>query len=215
MRSGQATAAPVASGSPTPIAPPVSCSQSCGGAARPSPRDHVHAVGVRLVADDRPLGQRRRDRGRERGAGERRRSGASGPRRRRRPAPSAPTLVGELRPARRPASSRPVGQHVDLAALGDEVARLAGIGEERHRRAWRRRARGGGARRAAARPSPRSTGSSRSAGCRRRARCGRRTSRRTAGRRCRRRCGPPRAAARAASPTRRAAGRPARRSAAP
>ena len=29
-RSGQATAAPVASGRPTPIAPPVSCSQSCG-----------------------------------------------------------------------------------------------------------------------------------------------------------------------------------------
>ena len=32
LRSGQATAAPVASGRPLPMAPPVSASQSCGGA---------------------------------------------------------------------------------------------------------------------------------------------------------------------------------------
>ena len=57
--------------------------------------------------------------------------------------------------------------------------------------------------------------SSRSAGCRRRARCGRRTSRRAAGRRCRRRCGRPRRAAHAAAPTAEQQGRPARRSAAP
>jgi len=43
-RSGQATAAPIAIGSPCPIAPPVTVSQSCGGApavALPSPRPEV------------------------------------------------------------------------------------------------------------------------------------------------------------------------------
>ena len=133
------------------------------------------------------------------GAGQR--AGRARPARRRRSdAASAPTSSAS-------AAQRALGvvttgrQHVHLAALGDEVARLAGVGEERDRRDRVDEHEVAQPGQLAARPSPRSTRSSRRAGCRRRARCGRRTSRRTAGRRCRRRRGRPRAAARGASPT--------------
>src|SRR5829696_3575181 len=44
FRSGQATAAPVASGSPIPIAPPVTSNQSCGGAPRVFEKNAALAV---------------------------------------------------------------------------------------------------------------------------------------------------------------------------
>src|SRR5215211_7475560 len=44
FRSGQATAAPVASGSPIPMAPPVTSNQSCGGAPRVFEKNAALAV---------------------------------------------------------------------------------------------------------------------------------------------------------------------------
>ena len=105
MRSGQATAAPVASGSPTPIAPPVSCSQSCG--AHPAvaadmctllvfdssltiaPSGSVAATAAASVAPVSAAGRALRGGGVDDG-------------------PVGADLVGQLRPARRLASSRPV-----------------------------------------------------------------------------------------------------------
>ena len=65
LRSGHATAAPTASGSPVPIAPPGFVSQSCG--AEFLRRGQQAATrGDRLVDDDRLLGQQRGDDGRQR-----------------------------------------------------------------------------------------------------------------------------------------------------
>ncbi len=60
-RSGHATAAPVASGMPKPMEPPVSVSQSWRGRAGGRAR-RPDAAGLRLVGDDRALGQECTDR---------------------------------------------------------------------------------------------------------------------------------------------------------
>src|SRR5215475_9421437 len=62
LRSGQAIAAPVATGVEKPIEPPMFCSQSCGAAA---------AVGDGFVDDDRVLRDRAGDRLGDRGVIER------------------------------------------------------------------------------------------------------------------------------------------------
>ncbi len=65
LRSGQATAAPVASGMPMPIEPPMFWSQSCGrGRARR--REEAAAGRDRLVDDDRILGKQGAERRAER-----------------------------------------------------------------------------------------------------------------------------------------------------
>ena len=61
-RSGHAMAAPAASGSPWPMAPPVSVSRSSAAGPRPS-RTQPQARRVRLVADDGALRQQRADDG--------------------------------------------------------------------------------------------------------------------------------------------------------
>ena len=75
---------------------------------------------------------------------ERAASAASGREPRRRPAPAraAPSASASASsaPARRP---RAAGEHVHLAAVGHEAARLAGVGEERHRRLRADQRRGG------------------------------------------------------------------------
>ena len=65
LRSGQATAAPVATGMPMPIEPPMFESQSCG-AASAGRREEAAAGRHRLVDDDRILRQQCRERGAER-----------------------------------------------------------------------------------------------------------------------------------------------------
>ena len=170
-RSGQATAAPVASGHAhadraagerEPVVP--------GGAGGGAGGEEARRCGPR-----RPRSRPR----------------AAARRRRRRPSAASRSPVGDLgpaggreqrrrRPARRAASARaasgadrrrrPGGEHVDLAALGHEVARLVRVGEERHRRPGvdehqvaepaelhrRRTRRGRPSRSTAGRPAPRS-----------------------------------------------------------
>ena len=131
-RSGQATAAPVASGRPTPIAPPVNCSQSCG--AQPAVAavmctllvlDSSHTIvpsrivaataAARLAPVSAPLG-------RAGGA-----AGSAGP------SASVPDELGHgLQRAGGVVPSG--GQHVHLAPVGHEVAGPARVGEERDRR---------------------------------------------------------------------------------
>ena len=134
-RSGQATAAPTATGSPCPIAPPVSVSQSCRGAPAVFGGEH-RARGAALVGDDRALGQDRADGlgdllgGRARPVG---RGGAA----RRAPARGLGAARAERvreRLERADHVGRRWRQVVHLAAVGHEVARLARVGEERHGR---------------------------------------------------------------------------------
>ena len=133
-RSGQATAAPMATGRPWPIAPPVSVQpvvrRRAGGAGgqrqrprsatrrrRSRPRAAVAPIAWQTVsAVSAPVGRSGRARLRARGCRPRRRA--------RRPAPRA--LPSASSPGRR--------EHVHLAAVGHQVALLAGVGEERHRR---------------------------------------------------------------------------------
>ena len=136
VRSGHATAAPVATGRPWPIAPPVSVSQSWrrragGGAGHEQPggvglvgrrsRPRAAARRSRLAiarAVSAPVGQLGPRRGRWRGAlGGARRARRRAPRARRR----ASIAVGQ----RASCTSQPSGTR----SLG-----LAGVGEERHRR---------------------------------------------------------------------------------
>ncbi len=134
MRSGQATAAPVATGMPWPMAPPVRVSQSWGGHPAVAPATNSPAV----LPSSETMAP----------------SGSSAPRAAaidcaRRAAPvgasgraaAGPGDVG--RRAERVGQRRAgpptgvvgaVAEHVDLAALGHEVAGLARVGEERHRR---------------------------------------------------------------------------------
>ncbi len=114
------------------MAPPVRVSQSWRGAPAVAP-ETKRPGGVALVDHDGVLGQRGPDRG---GQGLRRASRSverdarcghpAGPRR-------GTQRVGQRREGRRASSRGPQG--VDRAAGGDQVARLAGIGEEGHRRA--------------------------------------------------------------------------------
>ena len=60
-RSGQATAAPTATGRPWPMAPPVRHSQSWGGAPAVAPGGE-QARGVALVGHDGAFGQQRAQR---------------------------------------------------------------------------------------------------------------------------------------------------------
>ena len=77
MRSGQATAAPVASGMPRPIEPPMLFSQSCGGAPAVV-LEEAAPGGDGLVGDDGALGQQRAERSARALSGVRRRSGSAG-----------------------------------------------------------------------------------------------------------------------------------------
>ena len=132
-RSGQATAAPTAFGRPWPIAPPVSVSRSWRGAPAvivPSIRPEVIASSTTMARSGsrwptalQTLAAVRRPRGRGgRAAGC---SAGVGLRRAQRGGELVQAGGGVLR--RR-------GQHVHGAALRHQVAGLAGIGEERHRR---------------------------------------------------------------------------------
>ena len=131
-RSGQAMAAPVASGRPQPMAPPVTWSQLCGRAFLVM-REEVAADAHRFVGDDRALGQR---------AGERCGDLVAG---------KAPVGAGGGSKLATAGASRdraePIGepleridqivlrarQGVDGATLRRQQAGLAGIGEERGR----------------------------------------------------------------------------------
>ncbi len=114
------------------MAPPVSARRSCRGDPAVSDRKR-DARGVGLVRDDRALGQHRADRladllGRQRTCGT---CGSRGLGKLR-------SLVGVERLSETLEAADSVlgrrGQLVDLAAVGYEVALLAGIREERHRR---------------------------------------------------------------------------------
>src|SRR6516225_5968215 len=124
-RCGQAMAAPAASGSPWPIAPPVSVSQSCGGApavAAGRNRPDVTASSETIAP-----------------------SGSSAPMTaaavcgvrspRGSPGRAAAWAAGAVPSATRPASDviPGPGQDMDLAPVGHQRAWLAGIGEERNR----------------------------------------------------------------------------------
>ena len=132
-RSGQAIAAPSAIGSPSPIAPPVSASQSCRGAPEVS-SCRPDAGGQRLVDDDRVLGQQRADDGvhrprrqlpgRQLGPG---RLQHLGRRRRARPARPAP------RSAATPSSPGSLST-CTVQSSGTGWPGTSGIAEEVHRR---------------------------------------------------------------------------------
>ena len=132
-RSGQAIAAPVASGSPWPMAPPVSVSQSCGGAPAVAPGSHSPDV-LASSDDDRALGQQRAD---DRGRASPRSASPSGQRRAARPLRAAAWRPGATRSASAGQRAGHVvarlGQHVHLAAVRHQRAGLARVGEERHR----------------------------------------------------------------------------------
>ena len=130
-RSGQATAAPAAIGRPCPIAPPVTVSQSCGGApavAPPSPSPEVFDSSLTMApsgssapitaaavpASSGPSGTAGRAGGSEVGLASAATRSAS--------AASAPGHVVARS-----------GQQVDLGAVGHQRAGLARIAEERHR----------------------------------------------------------------------------------
>ena len=133
LRSGHATAAPVASGMPMPIDPPMFESQSCGCAARvgaKKPRPVVTASSTTIAFS----GKQRAERRAERLRGDR----AGGRRRRRvvdRPAPAsprAPTASASASSARDQILLGP-RQHVPLRIRRRQQARLVGIGEKRDR----------------------------------------------------------------------------------
>ena len=168
-RSGHATAAPVATGMPNPIEPPVSVSQSCGGAPAVAGDAQIPPV-CASSATIAPSGSSCAERGRERLAGER--AGRPvGPHERctDRGRTRGAERVGERARSRRRRRRR-VGEHVDLAAVGHEIARLARVREERDRRAASRRARGGGGPRAARPRTRRGSRAARPPGCPHRAR---------------------------------------------
>ena len=155
-RSGQATAAPTATGRPCRSRRRSACSQSWrrrpGGRARrqdaagvaPRRRRSRPRAATRATAAASAVGGQRAGR-------------ALGPRRRRRRCrPSAPTSSASASSAPS-ASSRAGAELVHLAALGHQVARLAGVGEERDRAPSRRRGPGAAGRRAGAPPARRST----------------------------------------------------------
>ena len=135
---------------PWPIEPPVSVSQSCGGQPAVAP-GREQSAGLRLVGDDRALGQQRAERAL------RRPSAVSVARRRVRDGRPAATRCRRHRHrarrrgarARRATSSPPSASVCTSQSVGHEQARLVGIGEERHRRRACRRARGAARRRAA------------------------------------------------------------------
>ena len=122
-------------GRPWPIAPPVSVS-SRGAGARRCAAASVRPEVLRLVGDDRALGQHAR---RSPGRPSRRSARRSGGRARG-ATPGAPGPDAEPRSsASASASSAPTRrrrrrQLVHLAAVGHQVALLARVGEERHRR---------------------------------------------------------------------------------
>ena len=215
-RSGQASAAPVASGRPWPIAPPVRVSQSCGGAPAVA-AGSAQPRGVRLVADDRVLRQQRAD---DRGRAVPGQVAVRQGRALRRPrADAAPVRcgrdeVGQRRERARDVVARP-GQHVHVAACPAPASWACPGRRRRTPGPAPRPGSGGACRRAARRPSRPGTRAGRPAGCPRRARAGPGTSRRAAGRRWPGRSGwPPRARA-GASRCRRAGSRRARRRGAP
>ena len=180
-RPGQAIAAPVASGRPWPMAPPVSVSQSCGGAPAVA-AGQPQARGVGLVAHDRRLGQQRADDGRRALAvrspsGSAGRSGCcgcgSGVRR---------DQVGEGRQRSGDIVAR-LGEHGDAAAGRH---RRAGLARDRRRTtpaAALRPGSGAGCRRAARRRTRPGRPAARPAGCPRPARAWPGRSRRAAARR--------------------------------
>ena len=133
LRSGHATAAPVATGMPCPIAPPVSVNQSWRGAPSVAPetyRPPVCASSLTIA----PSGSKRADRLRDRLRGER--SGRPlGPGRRREPRARRPA-----RPARRPSASSAASARTPSTTRsrisqpsGAKLARQIRVREERHR----------------------------------------------------------------------------------
>ena len=133
-RSGHATAAPVATGIPKPIEPPVSVSQSWGGQPAVAgdaqiPPVCASSTTIASSASVAPTASATAWRGER--AGRAARAGTRAARRARRRGRAEP--VGELGDGG-DAALGDVGEHVHLAAVGHEVAGLAGVGEERHRR---------------------------------------------------------------------------------
>ena len=131
MRSGQATAAPVAHGKPWPIAPPVLWIQSWGAALNVAGKIRT-ARCHRVIGDDRILGEQRCKRHPEgfRLKGPLTISGS---------APSFLLVRREARRSRRQALAKrprrlaPAAQHVHCTILRRHEAGLSGIGEESRR----------------------------------------------------------------------------------
>ena len=152
-RSGAATAAPVAIGSPMPMAPAGEGQPVVGRRARRRARDE-ETRRVALVHDDGALGQRGADGGRQRLRGERRRWGGRTARRCG-PCRPSPRRADALRPAppgrrRRPRRAGPACARCSRAGPGRSPCR------GRRRRTpgtWRRPGRGAGRRRAGPAPS--------------------------------------------------------------
>ena len=132
-RSGQATAAPVASGRPWPIAPPVRHSQSWGGAPAVAPDRRAQRCSPSSLTTA-PSGSRA-PMAAARLCGSSAPVGRSGPATRLRPSGRSEVLRAPppASPGHPGASSDPVGEDVHLAPLGHQVAGQVGVGEERHR----------------------------------------------------------------------------------